>query len=343
MKHFEVIIIGGGPGGLACAKILAMAGRQVLLLERKSIIGPKVCAGGITWNGLIQRVPEHLVERAFHKQFIFSSRQKICVRDKKPIIATVNRAKLGQWMMRDAVSAGALIHTGCRVKNVSDQAVTAVDTHGCTMRFGFNHLVGADGSSSTVRRFLGINSQKFGTGINYQLPGYYENMEWHLNPRLFGSGYGWIFPHRDTISIGAYSSRHNMNPVLLKKRLIQWAESRGFHLNNEHGRAQLINFDYQGHQFGRNWLLGEAAGLASGLTGEGIYPAIISGECIAKKIADPHYPAEEIRRIVHKQRRHEQILRLAARGKTVCALLMETLIFMLRIKVLDFHALEMAD
>ncbi len=343
MEFFDVIIIGGGPGGLACAKKLAMAGRRVLLLERKKLIGPKVCAGGITWDGLVQRLPEHLVERAFRRQLIFSRRQQVCIDEKNPIIATVNRQTLGQWMMDDAVSAGVRIRTGLPASEIAGDTVTTVDEHGRSQRFQCRHLVGADGSTSVVRRFLGLGSHKFGTGINYQVQGQHETMEWHLDYRSFGYGYAWIFPHRDTVSIGAYGTRGNMAPARLKTNLIRWAGSRGFHLEREHGRAALINFDYQGFQFGRTWLVGDAAGLASGLTGEGIYPAIVSGEAVARKIIDPDYAADEIRRLARRQHRHEQVLRLAGRSGILCSLLMEALILMLRMKLLDFHALEMAD
>ena len=57
----DILIIGAGPGGLACAKVLAEQGRKVLVLERRQEIGPKVCAGGITWDGLIRLVPEELI------------------------------------------------------------------------------------------------------------------------------------------------------------------------------------------------------------------------------------------------------------------------------------------
>ena len=64
----------------------------------------------------------------------------------------------------------------------------------------------------------------------------------------------------------------------LKKGLIAWAETLGFSLAKEQAQADYINYDYQGWSFGRIFLISDAAGLASGLTGEGIYPAIISGE-----------------------------------------------------------------
>ena len=55
--NYDVVIIGGGPGGLHCGQILARSGARVLILEKNKVIGQKVCAGGITWQGLIERVP----------------------------------------------------------------------------------------------------------------------------------------------------------------------------------------------------------------------------------------------------------------------------------------------
>src|SRR5438105_14995803 len=39
MKRYDVIIVGGGHNGLACAAYLARAGRKVLVLERRERIG----------------------------------------------------------------------------------------------------------------------------------------------------------------------------------------------------------------------------------------------------------------------------------------------------------------
>jgi flavin-dependent dehydrogenase len=48
MDTYDVVIIGAGPAGLNCAKKLSEADKTVLLVEKNTEIGPKVCAGGIT-------------------------------------------------------------------------------------------------------------------------------------------------------------------------------------------------------------------------------------------------------------------------------------------------------
>jgi geranylgeranyl reductase len=339
----EIIIIGAGPGGLACAKKLAENGWDVLVIERKNVIGPKVCAGGITWNGLLCHVPEELLERAFYDQYIFSNLQHIRLREEKPMVATINRKTLGQWMAKAAQQAGATLETGSTVQKITSHSVLVKGVDGNTHDIFYRYLIGADGSTSIVRRFLGIPTNKTGIGINYMIDGQYEKMEWHLNSRLFGSGYGWIFPHRKTLSIGAFSDQQNLSAAVLKKRLLTWAEARGYDLSGKKAAAALVNSDFQGCFFDNKYLIGDAAGLASGLTGEGIYPAIISGEAVAKKIMDPAYPADEISAMEKKQQQHYKVIQLAAKYPLLSSLLMEWLVVLLRIKILDFHTLEMAE
>jgi len=340
--HTQTLIVGAGPGGLACARLLAEAGHQVLVAERNPSIGPKVCAGGITWSGLIRMVPGELIERSFPAQVIRTACQRIVVRETNPIVATVNRTDLGQWMAEQAEAAGARIMTGARVVEIGrGRAKLVTGTRSLEIRF--QTLVGADGTASLVRRFLALPVNRAGMGINVQLPGRRRDMEWHLNPRFFGPGYGWIFPHRNTVSIGAFVDRAGLTASRLKTGFLAWARQQGFEPLSAPIRAALVGSDYQGFAFDNVFLVGDAAGLASGLTGEGIYPAMISGQAAARRILDPDYPALEIQRMVKRQKRHHTVVRLAARNGLLSRLLMEWLVFLLKIKVLDFHALEMAD
>ncbi len=340
---YDVIIIGAGPGGLACARITAGLGLKTLVLERNETIGKKVCAGGITWNGLIKRIPEDISERQFCRQQIFTRFQRTSVSAPTPIIATVNREKLGQEMARKALGAGAEIRLGCRVTAVDGHSVHCGGTHSGTVdRLSCTYLVGADGSSSLVRRSLGLPVVAAGIGINYQIPGNYPEMEWHLDSARFANGYSWVFPHRDTASIGAYVDGRRMKAGLLKENLIQWASSREYSLKNCKPSAELINFDFRGWHFGNTFLIGDAAGFASGLTGEGIYPAIVSGEVVGRRIADPKTDLTPLNRLIKKNAFHSRMVDITGRNKLLATFVAEAVTFGLKTKLLDFHSIEMA-
>lgn len=340
---YDVIIVGAGPGGLACAAITAEKGLKTLVLERKSIVGQKVCAGGVTWNGLVQRVPVELMERQWAIQHVFTRLQKFSVSAPTPIIATVNRQKLGRQMTDKARQTGAKIRLGCKVLSISNHALTFFDKRtGKIEEQEFAYLVGADGSTSLVRRHLGIPVSGRGIGINYQLPGSYPRMEWHLDRRFFAGGYSWVFPHRQTVSIGAYVDARVMKAKELQNNLLVWGERMGHSLRNYKAEAEYINFDYRGYHFDNIFLVGDAAGLASGLTGEGIYPAIVSGEEVARCITDADYNPQDLHRMINNHRRHRQMVTRLGKSPFIATLLAETIALALRTRLLNFSAAEMA-
>lgn len=341
---FDVIIVGAGPGGLACAEVTASQGLKTLVLERKTIIGKKVCAGGVTWNGLVKKIPIDIFERQFDTQRIFTRSQMVSVSSPTPIIATVNREKLGQQMSHKAQQAGAEIRFGCQVTSITGDTLTFLDkTSKTPEQQKFAYLVGADGSSSLVRRHLGLPVREIGIGINYQFPGNYQHMQWHLDSALFASGYSWVFPHKETVSVGAYVDARVMKAKKLKENLLKWGEKFDYPLSNYRGQAEFINFDYRGYHFNNIFLVGDAAGLASGLTGEGIYPAIVSGETVARCIVNPQFNPVELLKMIKNHSRHRRMVSILGKNKFFSTLLAELVTFCLKKNLIDFSAAEMAQ
>ncbi len=338
MRTFSVIIVGAGPGGLACAKLLAEHEVDVLVLERKPAAGPKVCGGGITWAGLIKRVPEHLIERVFPNQHIRANYQQTTIKASDPIVATIRREVLGKWMSRQAMEAGALVKTSCPVLKINPGTVeTSQGT------FAYRYLIGADGSSSMVRKYLGLAADKVGVGIHFQVPGNFDRMEWHLDNGLFNNGYGWIFPYNNMASIGIYGAKPYNNPRQMLSSLRRWAAASKIPVAGLKPRAGLINFDYRGWRFSNIMLIGDAAGLASGLTGEGMYPALVSGEAAARVIMNPDHACTELQRLIKKQKKHQRIVEFSAKSSFVNIITMELLVLALRLGLIPFSMLEMAE
>jgi len=180
-------------------------------------------------------------------------------------------------------------------------------------------------------------------GIHFTVPGKFANMEWHLNDSFFQNGYSWIFPFRDMASIGVYGIRPYNNPLQMLNSLKRWAELRDISTDGLKPKAGLINFDYRGWHFNNIMLIGDAAGLASGLTGEGMFPALVSGETAAQSIINPDFDCSELQRLINKQQKHRRIAEFSARSKFINIATMELLVLALRMGLIPFSMLEMAD
>jgi len=341
---YDIIIVGAGPAGLACATTAAKRGLKTLVIERKKTIGEKVCAGGITWNGLIKKIPGFVPEKKFPSQFLYSKFQKAKITAQTPIIATINRRQFGQYMVDISRKAGAEIRTSCLVRAIDKNAVTVV-TEGDRIveKIKYKYLVGADGSSSLVRRYLGIPVVFSGVGINYKVPGEFSRMQWHFDSKLFRNGYAWVFPHSGTASIGAYADTNVLRPARLKENLLEWAGKKGYSVENRTPSAEFINYDYRGWRFrGNVFLAGDAAGLASGLTGEGIYPAIISGEAIAKFITVPESSLDEFSRLQAMHEKHKKMAAVTGKSRFIGTVMSELIVLGLRLGLITFDKIEMA-
>ncbi len=311
MKNkYDVIVVGAGPAGLSCAEVLAKGGKSVLVLEKNNEIGPKICAGGLTAK--VEK--ENIISLQDTGKIFYSIKfhfSKICRKfaESEPIVATIDRGKLGKIMLEKTIKSGAEIKTGIKVKEINENSISV---NGQEMKYSY--LVGADGSNSIVRKFLGIKTEKLLTTLQYTIPQKiqeFEEMEYFFDSRIF-NGYFWIFPHKDytTIGSGYYPKFTHKNHFNFKSSFENWLSSRHIKTTGLQLEGFPINFDYQGYQFGNKFLIGDAGGFASGLTGEGIYFAIVSGKEVGKKIIDLQYNCPGISKILKIKKNHENLLSL---------------------------------
>lgn len=303
-KQYDVIIVGAGPAGLECARVLQNSNQSVLILEKNDCIGPKTCAGGIVETVEPLELPE-TEARIFNAVNVF-------VRDRQYAFATtlfikiIDRKALGQYQAKHLYTAdNVCIKTGTAVRKIGKHHVAT-----SAGKFGYRYLVGADGATSMVRRYLKIDSQ-YMAGIYYVIDEIKDRIHFRLDGAAFNTGYIWEFPHKKFTNIGFY-----YNPKQWKSRdavgiLRYYMERKGYPMDSRTFRAFPVNCLYKGCQFGENmFLAGDAAGLVSKLTGEGIAPAIISGREVARKIMDPLYDMPKLEEIVVHKRRQDKMVNL---------------------------------
>ena len=307
-KYFDVIITGAGPAGLRCAEILSKSSLRVLLLEKKPVIGPKICAGGITRKTLdLMDIPDHLIEYGIKASMIRSSGNFHEGDLPEPAVFMIDRQRFGQWQAGKLDQTGVEIKIGAMVTEIKDHSLIINRNE----EFSYRYLVGADGANSIVRRHLKLPLKKKLISLQYKIPGIESNrVELILNSAFFHSGYAWIFPHKEYISVGCCVDPKYFPVQKLKKGFKEWLDQNKFDLSRASYESFPISYDYRGHKFGDVFLAGEAAGLASGLTGEGIYQALVSGEEIAKIILDKNYVSTAMKSIIRYNKIQFRILQL---------------------------------
>ncbi|MCK5491367.1 MAG: NAD(P)/FAD-dependent oxidoreductase [Candidatus Pacebacteria bacterium] len=306
MDNYDVVIIGAGPAGLRCAEMLAKSDKTVLLLEKNKVVGPKVCGGGLPNTDLERfNIPDELLEKKFKAMTIHSPLFQNEIKSDDEFLYTINREKFGQWQFSKIDENKVKIRINTRVKEIQKDYVV-LDTD---EKIGFKFLIGADGANSIVRKYLGLKTEKFCVAIQYIVPSnQYQKLEFFFDSKLFNSWYAWIFPRKDFVSIGCGCNTNMLLAKKLRENFHIWLEKNKINVSKGEYQAYTINYDYRGYKFGSIFLAGESAGLTSGLTGEGIHAALVSGEEVVKSILDENYYSEKIENIVKVGDRHTKIL-----------------------------------
>ncbi len=308
MEKFDVIIIGAGPAGLNCAKYLAKFGKSVLILEKNKIIGKKVCAGGLTQKTFeYLNLPSELLEHKFKAIHFKTPFYNYEIKSDNDFIYTVDRIKLGNWQAKQLENTCVEIKKETMVTKIENDCVITSNKQ----KIKFEYLIGADGPTSIVRNYLGLKTKKLYIGIQYIIPTQkYKNLEMIYNSKLFHSWYAWIFPYKNSVSIGSGCDPKIFSIKKLKENFHKWLRKNDIDFSSGEFQAHTINYDFQGIKFKNIFLIGDAAGLASGLTGEGIYQALISGEEIAKMINNSNYKSDILKNIIKMQKIHNNLVYL---------------------------------
>ena len=162
MNDIDVLIVGAGPAGVSTA--LHLLGRdpglrdRILVIDKAGFPRDKLCGGGITRMvdrclanlGLRLEVPSTHIDCA---RMIVGGAE-LSFRS-KPAFRVIRRAEFDHWLVRHASDCGIAIHQRERLMDLHpDQSGVDVTTSRSTYRAAV--VVGADGSSSTVRRRTGL-------------------------------------------------------------------------------------------------------------------------------------------------------------------------------------------
>ncbi len=290
MVDVEHLILGAGPAGLRAAQVLAEAGREVLVLEKRPEVGPKTCAAGLTAKTMRELRPlglPHEATRASLGHVAFAGGRPVVLDPELTLVHTIPRRELGRYQLQWARAAGATVRPGSPATAIDLRART-VTADGRPIRWG--HLIGADGADSAVRRALGLSSPRAYFAAEYNLPGL------RLEPLRIECDPG---------------------PAALRRYLECRCDGLGVSRAGVALEGATLEVAYHGCHFaGDVHLAGDAAGAISSLTAEGIYAALVTGEEVARTILEPRVPAPKTASWVRTKRWHDGLARWLARPDT---------------------------
>lgn len=314
-NRFDILIIGAGPAGSFAAEKLAREGVRVLLFDGRPAGEPKPCGGGVTSKGL-KAYPQLLeaVGRTIDDVEMYSpSGKKICLKLEEPF-AIYSRSAFDGFLRERAGEAGAKIirEKASFIPRKNENELWKVKTFSGE-EYSAPFIVGADGANSRIGKVLAgslPNSEmEVAFGYRAPLPKQQDDVPTVIAFLPDYSGYAWAFPRPDHISFGIATTQEGFNHKVLDEML--WRFMLGYYKQREVKKANIWNsqpdetlrskLNETAERYaaripglnpetwdkrktvGKDWaLLGDAAGFADPVTGEGIYYALRSGELFAE-------------------------------------------------------------
>lgn len=323
MDNFDVVVVGGGPAGSACAGALVRAGRRVAVLDREVFPRLKLCAGWVT-PGVFKALgiePEdyprglhafdHLAVHMGGLTFRIPTRQY-----------SVRRLEFDDFLLRR--SEATILRHEVREIVLRDEAYVIDGAYSAP------YLVGAGGTRCPVyrtlfRQDLQRDSRMQIAALELEFPFAWRDPRCHLWFFERGlPGYSWYVPKAGgvlNIGIGAMAERLKQKGQHLHmhwERLIARLCREGL-LDAEpgppSGYSYFLRAGGKSASNGRALLVGDAVGVASRDLGEGIGPAIRSGlsaaECILT--GSPYHPHQGSG-LSFDEILHNRLLRLLGRA-----------------------------
>ena len=316
---------------MICAQRLSESDLSILLIEKDSVFGDKVCAGGLTRKDLgVIAIPDDIIQQKVTRTSLHSPKRSSSAEMSEPIVVTVNRKDLGRWQRLLLDNNRVTVRTDTRVTEVRADHILLKDG----TPIGFRHLVGADGFASVVRRYLGFPQEKVMMGIQYlvPVPGLDPRLEIFLDSKNFCSWYAWKFPHRDMLSVGCGCDPRYYSTKKLKENFSKWLVKQSIDTSNATYQSAPISYDYRGLKFGNKYLVGDAAGIASGLTGEGIYQSLVTGIEVARYLMGETEVSEEMKFVLRYNRIQHRALKFLIRIGPLRSLVFELIIMLMNNK-----------
>ncbi len=306
-SEYDVIVVGGGPGGSLAARTAARRGLDVLLIEKRQEIGDPVrCAEGVGKAGLAEFMdPDPRWICADIKQArIYSPDGTVVELTEKmagnEVGYVLERKIFDREVAKTAARAGAEVQvktqaTGLLVENGNVVGIRGKQ-RGTEFEARAKVVVGADGVESKVGRWAGINTalklkdvetcaQFLMTDIDI-LP---TSCDFYLGSRYAPGGYVWVFPkgpREANVGMGMLGSHYKgRHPIQYIRDFVDWKFPNGKIIETVVGAVPVSGM-LPRLSTGGLVLVGDAGHVSDPITGGGIINAMASGRIAGDVLAE---------------------------------------------------------
>jgi digeranylgeranylglycerophospholipid reductase len=290
----DVIVVGGGPGGLMAATCLARDGFDVAVLEEHRDVGTPVhCTGVLAQEALTELdLPrESILNTLSTARFFSPSGRAISYTTPTTEALVVDRAIFDRSLARDANVAGVAIRFGSRVMDVRQgpDGMEVDDESGSTMR-GRAVILACGANYTFQRRFgLGLPSVHLNSA-QLELPAMRSgDVELHFGTAIAPRGFAWAVPvtrsagHFVRIGVMCHGDPARRFGNVLARLGPSWGVAVDI---AQPPRRRLLPLAPIRRTYADRLLaVGDAAGLVKPTTGGGIYYSLVSARIASEVLA----------------------------------------------------------
>ena len=310
LKSFDIVIVGAGPAGGHCARILAKSGHKVLLVEQNDNFNKNDFSSAATPLETISKfdLPESVIGSFWHKLTIETSKVSQSWESPESLGVVLNFAKFRAFLASEAERFGGEVWLGCRYTRHSQaKGGTTVEfkqlSDGKIIKVSTKVLVDATGFGRAIMYEKEKDKPDFlsGTGIEYLIevePEVYNkysgDLIFFLGDKWMPKGYSWIFPmEQNRLKVGAgrifFDAKTVRHLSPLKKYIDllidEYLKSKNYKIIDKHGSTLKYSPGLKDIYCKDNIIaIGDAVSTVNFLGGEGIRHGMDGAQIAGKYI-----------------------------------------------------------
>jgi digeranylgeranylglycerophospholipid reductase len=289
----DVLIVGGGPGGLFMAARLAERGVRTLVCEEHARVGDPVHCTGVlsadsfeTFDLPRGATLNHLTT----VRFLSPGGIPVDYTTSSPLATVIDRPVFDRALANRAIAAGAEIRVGARVTAVdADASGVRASIGGGTVRARLAVLACGATYKFQRRMGFGLPTSYLQTAQRELAARYPGDVELHFGQDIAPGGFAWavpvLRPEGAFVRIGVMASRDIRR--CYERMLARIGERWGVVGGSQPPRVKILPLGAVGRTYGDRMLaIGDAAGLVKPTTGGGIHYSIVSAALAAEVAVD---------------------------------------------------------